>query len=185
MDILVIDPVFEDVYGGAREVSYTAAEVLSDAGHTVKLIQGSERPKERFEEFYGLDLSEVQYEKAREPVLHKIPRIMERGMLLKRSVEEGKFLRIAKREEDNHDLIFLGRHTFNKDLGISTPVLQYVHNNDAYGSYNRPWPYRRLYEHFAEPGMYENSIKILMTQAMLSILLLMGTFLPRRRRIRQ
>lgn len=153
MKILVLDPQFEDIYGGAREVSYTIAEVLS-GDHDVKLVHGSSRDKEDFEEFYGLDLSDVEYTRKEKPFSSKLLDSSGRFTLLSRMIADRSFVTYAKKREDEYDVIIFGRHLFDPEIEFNTPVIQYVHAPMKEETFpGKPGIYRRSYRHFAKPRL--------------------------------
>lgn len=153
MDILIIDPQFEDVFGGAREVSYTIAEILDKEGHDVTLLHGSSRDKEEFEEFYDLDLSSLDYRKKREPFLSKLLDLTGRFHLLSRMIRDYSFTKYAKDRESEFDLIIFGRHIYDAEIDFEKPVMQYVHAPMKETTFENPKLYRKLYRYFAVPRL--------------------------------
>lgn len=156
MKILVIDPRFEDVFGGAREVSYTIAEVLSEE-HDVTLLHGSSRDRKKFEEFYDLNLSNIDYIRRSKPLLSKALDFTSRFYLLSKMKQDRSFLEYAKQKEKKFDVVFIGRHQFDSEINLDIPVIQYVHDPFTEKKVDKPLIYRRIYERFASLRLYSNA----------------------------
>lgn len=157
MDIAVLNPRLNPPFGGATAVCFYIVEALEEQGHEVSYFSGEDRGLEEVNERFDLSISkDLEMNHIEAPLKHRLLDRAGRGTVLKRCIEDRFFLDLAKSIEDDYDLIVLGRHVFDADVGFEKPVLQYVHDHLP-GSLDKPGFYRRIYSYYSRPSLFSNA----------------------------